>query len=187
MKTVYITIAGTFALAGAFAFERNKSERLVTVPAQKEVLWCVPYDTIPGKTVYRDLNSGETIDIWYDKVGMRTLNKKTGGPVEFYINTSTQDTVFGRGRFIVNNHIIKGEDGKWKLDDGKVKVDGDELKVKAGDQKFKIDGDEVKIKGNGVKAKTEDGEVKIKSKDGKAKYEDDKTKIKTKDSLRPRQ
>jgi hypothetical protein len=117
------------------------------------------------------LNTGEAIDIWYDKVGMRTLNKKTGGPVEFHINTSTKDTVFGRGRFIVNNYVIKGDDGKWKLDDGKVKVDGDELKVKVGDQKFKVDGDEIKIK----------------SKDGKAKYEDDKIKIKTKDSTRPEQ
>lgn len=91
--------------------------------------------------------------------GMRTLNKKNGAPVDFYINTSTNDTVLGRGRF-----------------------DGDELKVKVGNQKFKIDGDEIKIKENGVKAKMDDGEVKVKSRDGKAKYEDDKIKVKTKDS-----
>ena len=141
-------------------------------------------DTTAPKTAYRDLNSGETIEIWYDAVGIRTLNKKTGAPVEFYVNTVTNDTVFGRGRFVVNGYVIKGDDGKWKLNDGKVKVDGDELKVKVGDQKFKIDGDEVKIKGNEIKAKSEDGELKVKSKDGKAKYEDDKSKVKLKDSTK---
>lgn len=152
--------------------------------AQDELIDRTVYDTVPNKSVYRDLNTRETIDIWYDRVGMRTLNKKSGESVEFYINTSTNDTVFGRGRFIVNNYVIKGDDGKWKLDDGKVKVDGDELKVKVGDQKFKIDGDEIKIKGNGIKAKSEGDDVKVKTRDGKAKYEDDKTKVKTKDSTR---
>ena len=180
MKTIYLSFAGMFTLGGLITFESNESFKTGSKPTSGEV-YCMVKDTVPNKTVYRDLNTGETIEIWYDAAGIRTLNKKTGAPVEFYINTTTNDTVFGRGRFVVNSYVIKGEDGKWKLDDGKVKVDGDELKVKVGDQKFKIDGDDIKIKGNGVKAKTEDGEIKVKSKDGKAKYEDDKTKVKTKD------
>jgi hypothetical protein len=187
MKTILMSFAGAFALGGFMTFENNNTSREVTRQAQDEVIYCMIEDTVPSKSIYRDLNTGETIDIWYDAVGMRTLNKKTGAPVEFYINTSTNDTVFGRGRFVVNNYVLKGDDGKWKLNDGKVKVDGDELKVKVGDQKLKIDGDEIKIKGNGVKAKSEDGEVKVKTKDGKAKYEDDKTKVKTKDSTRNEQ
>ena len=149
-------------------FEGTESLTRLLTPTSQERISLIPQDTVPNKTVYRDLNTGETIDIWYDAVGIRTLNKKTGAPVEFYINTTTNDTVFGRGRFVVNSYVVKGEDGKWKLDDAKVKVDGDELKVKVGDQKFKIDGDEVKIKGKG----------------GKAKYEDDKTKVKIKDSTK---
>ena len=180
MKTIYLSVAGMFTMGGLVTFDGSEAFKAVANQTSQEVSFMVG-DTVPNKTVYRDLNTGETIDIWYDAVGIRTLNKKTGTPVEFYINTSTNDTVFGRGRFVVNSYVIKGEDGKWKLDDGKVKVDGDELKVKVGDQKFKIDGDDVKIKGNGVKAKTEDGEIKVKSKDGKAKYENDKTKVKTKE------
>ena len=180
MKTIYLSFAGMFTLGGLITFDSNEAFEAITKPTSEQVYSMVE-DTVPNKTVYRDLNTGETIDIWYDAAGIRTLNKKTGAPVEFYINTTTNDTVFGRGRFVVNSYVIKGEDGKWKLDDGKVKVDGDELKVKVGDQKFKIDGDDIKVKGNGVKAKTEDGEIKVKSKDGKAKYEDDKTKVKTKD------
>ncbi|MGZ5134761.1 MAG: hypothetical protein ACXWCG_06415 [Flavitalea sp.] len=81
------------------------------------------------------------------------------------MNQNTNETVFVRGKFLVNGHVVKGGDGKWKLNDGKVKVEGDELKVKVGDQKLKIDGDEIKIKANGVKAKSEDGEIKVKTKD----------------------
>ena len=182
MKTMYLCFAGVFAVGGSMAFEGKESLKRLSIPASENGVYSIVQDTVPNKTIYQDLNTGETIDIWYDAVGIRTLNKKTGAPVEFYINKATNDTVFGRGRFVVNGYVVKGDDGKWKLDDGKVKVDGDELKVKVGGQKFKIDGDEIKVKGNGVKAKSEDGEVKVKSKDGKAKYEDDKTKVKVKDS-----
>lgn len=184
MKTMNVWLLGTLAAAGVAVTEaKGSGEQTMTVQDQPLISFSA-LDTVPAKTVYRDLNSGETIDIWYDAVGMRTLNKKTGAPVEFYINTATNDTVFGRGRFVVNNYVIRGEDGKWQLNDGKVKVDGDELKVKVGDQKLKIDGDEIKIKSNGVKMKSEDGELKVKSKDGKAKFEEDKTKVKTKDSTK---
>jgi len=181
MKTIFISLAGAFALTGFVTFENFNSEKSVSVSFSEKGLVYSTYDTVPNKTVYRDLGTGETIEIWYDAAGLRTLNKKTGTPVEFYINTSTNDTVFGRGRFIVNGYVIKGDDGIWKLNDGKVKVDGDELKVKVGDQKLKIDGDEIKFKGDGIKAKSEGGDVKVKTKDGKAKYEDDKIKVKDDD------
>lgn len=187
MKTIYLFIAGTLAVSSLIIFEGKGSIERYSTPVSSDLISTMAEDTVPNKTVYRDLNTGETLDIWYDAVGIRTLNKKTGAPVEFYINTATNDTVFGRGRFVVNGYVIKADDGKWKLDDGKVKIDGDELKVKVGDQKFKIDGDEIKIKGNGIKAKSEDGELKVKSKEGKAKYEDDKTKVKLKDSTKSQQ
>ena len=183
MNKKNLSIVGVL-IAASFAIEAKELPTSTENLSTPLVISCAVMDTVPGSTVYRDLNTGEAIDIWYDAVGMRTLNKKTGAPVEFYINTSTNDTVFGRGRFVVNNYVIKGDDGKWKLNDGKVKVDGDELKVKVGDQKLKIDGDEIKIKANGVKMKSEAGELKVKSKDGKAKFEDDKTKVKIKDSTK---
>lgn len=186
MKIMYLSFAGILAVSELVTVESKESQQRFSMPISPDVIFHIK-DTVPNKIIYRDLNTGETVDIWYDAVGIRTLNKKTGAPVEFYINTATNDTVFGRGRFVVNGYVIKGDDGKWKLDDGKVKVDGDELKVKVGDQKFKIDGDEIKIKGKGVKAKSEDGEIKVKSKEGKAKYEEDKTKVKLKDSTKIQQ
>lgn len=152
MKTICMFLAGGLMLSTFLSFENLHSYKNST---SSDVISRITRDTVPVKIQYRDLNTGETIDIWYDAVGLRTLNKKTGAPVEFYINTSTNDTVFGRGKFIVNGYVTKGNDGKWKLIDGKVKVDGDELKVKVGDQKLKIDGDKIKIKKDGIKAKSE--------------------------------
>ena len=180
MKTTFVSLAIALGLSSVVLAESKQNSILLPASPVSTVL----KDTVPGKTIYKDLGMGETVEIWYDAVGLRTLNKKTGAPIEFYVNTSTRDTVFGRGRFVVNSYILKGDDGKWKLDDGKVKVDGDELKVKVGNQKFKIDGDEIKIKGNGIKAKSDDGEIKVKSPEGKAKFEDDKTKVKTKDATK---
>lgn len=143
---------------------------------------------------YIDLNTGDTLDYWYDSDKKIIMNRTTNAPVDFYINTSTSDTVYGRGRFVVNGLLLQGEDGKWKFDDSKVKIDGDELKIKDGKRKLKIDGDEIKIKdkdgkiksegneakvkGDDMKAKVSEDEMKVKDKDGKAKYKDDKTKIK---------
>ena len=176
MKTVYLCLAGALVLTGILSF-KSRDQRISDIVAPGGIR--LANDTVPEKTTFSDLSTGESIDIWYDAVGMRTLNKKTGALVDFYVNRTTNDTVLGRGKFVVNGYVIKGDDGKWKLNDGKVKVDGDELKVKVGDQKLKIDGDEIKIKRNGVKAKSEDGEVKVKTRDGaRAKYEDDKIKVK---------
>lgn len=181
MKTIFVSLMGVLALTGFLTFDSINSSKVLGGYSSVTEISYETNDTVPT-IVYRDLNTGESINVWYDAVGMRTLNKKTGALVDFYVNTSTNDTVFGRGKFVVNGYVIQGDDGKWKLNDGKVKVDGDELKVKVGDQKLKIDGDEIKIKSNGVKAKSEDGEVKVKTKDGKAKYEDDKIKVKDGDS-----
>lgn len=147
-----------------------------------------------------DLNSGDTLDYWYDTDKKIVMNRNNNSPVDFYINTNTNDTVYGKGRFVVNGLLVQGEDGKWKFDDNKVKIDGDELKIKDGSRKLKIDGDEIKVKDGGrkiksdgkeakikdrennTKAKVDDKEMKVKDEDGKVKYKENKTKIKDGDT-----
>jgi len=92
-----------------------------------------------------------------------TYNRETDKPVKFYVNTNTGDTIYGKGRFVVNGYIVRGEDGTYKLDDAKVKIDGDEIKIKDGDSKLKIDDDEMKFKkDDDYKAKSEGDSVKVK-------------------------
>ena len=96
---LYDQVASMFS--GLICFATPLAKHDVNLP-QAEVLSRVKNVTQPADAMYKDLTSGEMIDIWYDAVAMRCRNKKTGAPVEFYIDTSTNDTVFGTGRFIVN-------------------------------------------------------------------------------------
>ena len=112
---------------------------------------------------YVDPNTGAPVDLYYNAHEKMTYNRETDKPVQFYVNTNTGDTVYGRGRYVVNGYIIRGEDGMFRLDDAKVEVDDDEIKIKGENGKLKIDDDEIKYKDDDVKMKKESGEpVKVK-------------------------
>ena len=107
---------------------------------------------------YVDPNTGAPVDLYYNAHEKMTYNRETDKPVQFYVNTNTGDTVYGRGRYVVNGYIIRGEDGLFRLDDAKVEVDDDEIKIKGENGKLKIDDDEIKYKDDDVKIKKESGE-----------------------------
>lgn len=114
---------------------------------------------IPGS--YTDLNSGKTVYIISDPQTGWAIDSISRVPVEFYIDNSG-DTLFQSG-LVVNNAIMKA-DGKWMLDETKIKRDGDKIKIKFPDgDKIKIDGDNMKIKDEGGKTKIEDDTIKIKN------------------------
>lgn len=127
-------------------------------------------------STYIDLNTSQPIDIIWDSVNNRPLNKMTNQPVELYVNTATRDTIYGPG-YIVNQYLIN-TDGKWTLDDAKIKREGDEIKIKKGNMKFKMEDGEWKMKRGDTKIKSGDDEGKIKTDDGKIKTENGETKIK---------
>lgn len=133
---------------------------------------------------YIDLNTGDTLDYIYDADKKTVMNRSTNLPVDLYVNTYTGDTVYGRGRFVVNGLLMQGADGKWKLDENKVKIDGNELKIKDGSRKLKIDGDNIKIKDGDAKAKSNDEKMKVKDEQGKAKYDEKGLKVKDKEKKR---
>jgi RNase P/RNase MRP subunit p29 len=54
-------------------------------------------------------------------------------------------------------------DGKWMLDETKVKRDGDKIKIKYEDgTKIKIDGEEMKLKDEDGKIKIDGDSIKVK-------------------------
>ncbi len=85
-----------------------------------------------------------------------------GNPVDFYVDINTRDTFYGHSGEVVNNALIN-ENGNYRVDEAKLKIDGDELKYKSGDTKIKIEDDEYKRKDGDTKVKVEDDEVKIKT------------------------
>jgi hypothetical protein len=123
---------------------------------------------------YVDLKTGQPADLYYDPKKKKTYSASTNEPVDLYVNVATGDTIYGEGRYVVNNYIVKTEDGKYKLDNKKVKIDGDEIKIKEGNKKFKMDADEMKIKDGDAdaKIKSDADESKIKTEDVKTKEEE---------------
>lgn len=122
---------------------------------------------------YVDLKTGQPVDLYYDSKKKKTYSASNDEPVDLYVNVATGDTIYGEGRFVVNNYIVKTEDGKYKLDNKKVKIDGDEIKIKEGNKKFKMSADEIKIKDGDAdrKLKADADEQKMKTEDMKTKDE----------------
>jgi hypothetical protein len=114
---------------------------------------------------YIDPNTGAPVDLYYNAHEKMTYNRETNKPVDLYVNTSG-DTVYGKGRFVVNGYIIRGEDGIFRLDNSRVEMDGDELKIIGDNGKLKIDDGEMKFKDeNGNKYKRDGDDVKVKKDD----------------------
>ena len=106
---------------------------------------------------YVNLVSGERIGLEKDPKTGQMVDSKTHKPVYMYVDTKTHDTIYGETGRVINGHVVKTEDGKYKWDGE------DEYKMKYGEYKKKVDGDEVKIKTPDKKIKIDDGEKKVKN------------------------
>jgi hypothetical protein len=115
---------------------------------------------------YYDLNKGEKVSLVKDENTGLMVDAETKKPVYIYVNQETKDTIYGATGKVINGQVIRLEDGKYKYDDLKVKLDEDgEFKIKDGDYKKKVEADgDTKIKDGDSKKKTdgETGEVKNK-------------------------
>lgn len=124
---------------------------------------------VPGS--YVNLSTGKTVYIVKDEATGYAMDSIAKIPVDFYINTSTNDTIYRTG-FVVNNAIVKTSEGTYQLDETKLKVDGDEIKFKDEDTKIKVDGEDSKVKDGDYKQKIDGDESKTKTGDTKTKTED---------------
>ena len=118
------------------------------------------------KTGYYDLNKKEPVTLVKDENTGLLVDADTKKPVYIYVNEATKDTIFGLTGKVINGNLVKLEDGKYKYDDLKVKLDEDgDFKIKDGDYKRKVEADgDIKIKDGDTKKKIdgETGEVKNK-------------------------
>ncbi|HKZ68337.1 MAG TPA: hypothetical protein VJ111_18345 [Chitinophagaceae bacterium] len=118
------------------------------------------------ESAYYDLNKGEDVSLVKDENTGLMVDAETKKPVYIYVNKETKDTIYGATGEVINGHVIKLEDGKYKYDDLKVKMDEDgDFKLKDGDYKRKLEADgDTKTKDDDRKKKVdgETGEVKNK-------------------------
>lgn len=143
-----------------FVFLKEKKARM------KAQVWLVGlglvliFSSCKNNGRYLDLSTNEHIAVRKDTTSGYIMNKKTGEPVDFYVDTKTHDTVYGATGEIVNGRVHKSEEGRWVL-----KPNGSEFKAKSESEnsaKLKIeDGDYKEKKGNYTIKKDRDGDVKI--------------------------
>jgi hypothetical protein len=128
-----------------------------------------------------DLYNGEPIEVYYDTVTWRTVNVQTKAPVDYYVirykaTDMKPDTVHGITGIVVNDLLMKNAEGKWTLNDARVKWDGNEWKMKDKyGRKIKWEKGELKVKDWNSKYKAETG------KETEAKFKEEWDKIKWKD------
>ena len=178
MKTLKLVGGLAFVVAGLVACSNNKEGRFL------------------------NLSSGEEVSIVEDDNG-RMVEEETGEPVLLYVNTRTNDTIYGPTGRVVNGDLkYRKAEGVYVYDDGerKIKIDGDEFKMKDGDSKVKrdLDGDEYKYKDGDVTIKRdrddykvegkgytkkvdEDGDIKVETRDKKYKIDGETGERKVKD------
>jgi len=106
---------------------------------------------------YYDLTAGQYIKVEKDPRTGQIVNSNTHKPVHIYVDSKTNDTIYGVTGEVINGHVIMANDGKYRYDNE------DSYVIKEGDYKEKVDGDEVKIKSGDRKIKIEDGEKKVKN------------------------
>ena len=175
MKTIIMKTCRSFLIILSLVM----AGALIT-PAQAQVV------TTNTKTEYTivDLSTGETIDIYYDTVTWKSINRVSKLPVDYYViryadATKMPDTVHGVTGLIVNDLIWKNDEGKWMFNDAKVKWDGNELRMKDRyGRKVKWDNGSLKIKDWNSKYKSEKGDdAKYKEEWDKIKWKDHDTKV----------
>src|SRR6185436_4300213 len=101
-------------------------------------LWtaCHPQDR------YLDLNTGDRVDLEKDSNTGLMVRRDTKKPVAIYVDTKTNDTIYGLTGKVINGHVVKLGEWKYKYDNDEYKIKNDEADYK---KKVEKDGD-VKIK-----------------------------------------
>lgn len=125
-----------------------------------------------NKDTVVDLETGKKITVVKDSTTGHMINAETKQPVGIYVNTATDDTIYGRTGKVINNLVVKSPDGKYTY------RDETEIKVSTGGSKVKVNSDDDDYK----KKVEKDGDVKIKDGDTKIKIDaDGKRKVKRDD------
>jgi len=88
--------------------------------------------------MYRDINTGQPIQLRYNQQDQKMYNQLDNQPVDFFINRAG-DTISSKGFYIVNDYLVRGADQKYSLDDAKVQTRDDKLWNTKDNKELKMD------------------------------------------------
>jgi len=86
---------------------------------------------------YKDIKTGDPLNLRLDSVTGLVVNKSSGMPVEFFINIQSGDTVSSQG-YVVNNMLVNKE-GTYFIDETKVNKKGKQLWDVSGNKELTYD------------------------------------------------
>ncbi|MBU0697449.1 MAG: hypothetical protein KKE39_13140 [Bacteroidetes bacterium] len=141
--------------------KNTSNESDSTINTSEEGMMKVDKPTVKSGS-YVNLSTGKKVYVIPDPITGVAIDSITQIPIEFYYNPITLDTIYQNG-LTVNHMLINLGNGKYKLDDMKIKIDGDEIKIKTDTSKIKIDGTDMKIKSGDQKTKITDDTIKVKN------------------------
>ena len=133
-------------------------KKIVVVTAAFLSILCVACNNADSR--YVDLNTGKAVKLEKDESGL-FVDAETKHPVGIYVDTKTNDTIYGKTGKIINGHVVRQGDNDYVYDadiatpsaadddDYKIKVEKDgDVKIKDGDTKMKLDNEtgEKKVK-----------------------------------------
>ena len=179
MKNLTYLAAASILFLGASACNNQKDASAdATEASNNNQEMAVVQKPVVKSGKYINLSTGQDVYIISDSISGIAIDSLSRSPIQFYYDPVTLDTLYANG-LVVNNMLINDGDGKYRLDDTKIKIDGDEIKIKNGGSKIKIDGDDMKIKDPNGKTKVDDNE-EFKSKDANGKVKIDEKGMKVK-------
>jgi hypothetical protein len=133
------TLLFTAAFIGVVSFV-NLSNGPVHLPAIKAKAIVCFQDTTPRNSAqqgqYRDLKTGQPLNLNYNQQRRMMYNGATGKPVDFYINGT--DTISGSG-YIVNNYLMMQPDSSYKLDMGRLRMSNNRYYAIEGGKELQMD------------------------------------------------
>ena len=126
MKTIFIGLAlGTALVTACNNDKKLEAENAGTTNSNDVTL--EKAEVKQGE--YINLITGEQVSIVKDTITGIAVDRETQLPVEFYYDPISLDTMYQSG-MVVNNLLIREGEGKYQLDDAKIKIEGDEMKIK---------------------------------------------------------
>ncbi|MCW3117814.1 MAG: hypothetical protein JWM28_1896 [Chitinophagaceae bacterium] len=110
---------------------------------------------------YLDLRTNKQITVRIDTVQGRIVNYETDEPVDLFVDPTKKDTIYGQTGSVVNNYIIKEDNGSYRVDTVRINTievhtvppeptnetgQRTKTKIKDGEEKVKTGRDKTKIK-----------------------------------------
>jgi hypothetical protein len=178
MKKQFLFLSAAFLFILGSCNNNAESDTDVTTDSSTSVTTAQGTASTDTRAVtYYDLQTNAPVEVTRDEKSHQYVEVSTHKPLTFYYDPISRDTFDVRGR-LVNNALVL-TDGKYTLDEAKVKSDEDAFKIKTDEMKMKMDSDgDMKMKTDDKKIKDNDQKNKEKTDDSKLKVKDDKIKSK---------